>query len=170
MPQPIPTTSASRLLDEVCARTGIPRLVITRALYTTVISGFTIKKVIIPIIKKYQKSYRPGFDNPANAHEQRPEISNTDNAEGEDDAVLAATHLTSGNRRGGDTSSAAVDKVFFLRLYRLLKIMFPGVWTVEAGLLGAHSITLIARTVLSIHVALLEGTFILTSKGLVATF
>ena len=35
--------------------------------------------------------------------------------------------------------------------------MFPGLFTAESGLLCAHSITLIARTVISIHVALLEG-------------
>ena len=160
MPEPIPSTSASRLLDEICARSGIPRLVITRGLYATVISGFTIKKVIIPIIKNYQESYRQRFNNSASAHGQQPAISNTDNAEADDDAVLAATHITSRNLSEGSIGNAAVDKAFFRRLYRLLKIMFPGVWTVEAGLLGAHSITLIARTVLSIHVALLEGIFI----------
>ena len=39
----------------------------------------------------------------------------------------------------------------------MLKIMIPSVWSIEAGLLSLHTITLMARTFLSIYVATLEG-------------
>ena len=153
MPQPIPATSASMLLDRICAKTGVSRLVVTRALYTTLISGFALKKIVFPMVKKYQEVYRS-----RKANSLLSTIPNAQNIETDDDNVLAVTHFMSNkNQEGGGSSSAAVDVAFFRRLYRLLKIMLPGLWTVEAGLLCAHSITLIARTVLSIHVALLEG-------------
>ena len=46
---------------------------------------------------------------------------------------------------------------FFRNLRKLLGIVLPGVWSKEFGLLGAHSLTLVARTFLSIYVAGLEG-------------
>ena len=46
---------------------------------------------------------------------------------------------------------------FFLNLKRLSAIMIPGIWSKELGLLGAHTLTLVARTFLSIYVAGLEG-------------
>jgi len=51
----------------------------------------------------------------------------------------------------------AVNREFFDQLRRLLKIMVPSIWSVEAGLLSLHTFTLIARTFLSIYVATLEG-------------
>ncbi len=46
---------------------------------------------------------------------------------------------------------------FFKRLHKLIKIMIPSLWSVEAGLLSLHTLTLIVRTFLSIYVAALEG-------------
>ena len=51
----------------------------------------------------------------------------------------------------------AVDKVFLEQLKRLVSIMIPGLWSVEAGLLSLHTLVLVARTFLSIYVAKLEG-------------
>ncbi|CAL1267148.1 unnamed protein product [Larinioides sclopetarius] len=51
----------------------------------------------------------------------------------------------------------AFNKVFLQQLAKLIKVMIPGVWNVEAGLLLLHTFSLIMRTFLSIYVAKLEG-------------
>ena len=158
MAEPIPKTSMTKLLDRICERSGIPRLLLTRALATSLISAYSIKKIILPAVNRYRKGKTKEI---SKARKETQESSRSSNIEEkDDDSFLAATHLVPKNEDGGSNSTAAVDLAFFRRLYRLIKIMLPGFWTVEAGLLLAHSLTLISRTVISIHVALLEGTFL----------
>ncbi|XP_067250510.1 ATP-binding cassette sub-family D member 1 isoform X1 [Chanodichthys erythropterus] len=59
-------------------------------------------------------------------------------------------------------SSPAVNREFFDRLIRLLKILFPRLFCKELGLLGFHSLALISRTFLSIYVANLDGQIVKT--------
>ncbi|XP_056121291.1 ATP-binding cassette sub-family D member 1 [Rhinichthys klamathensis goyatoka] len=59
-------------------------------------------------------------------------------------------------------SSPAVNREFFERLIRLLKILFPRLFCKELGLLGFHSLALISRTFLSIYVASLDGQIVKT--------
>ncbi|CAN6606280.1 peroxisomal long-chain fatty acid import protein 2 [Trichomonascus vanleenenianus] len=62
------------------------------------------------------------------------------------------------SKRSGKDAKVAVDKVFFRRLLRLLKIVFPrGVRSPEFWLLCTHSGFLVLRTVLSLYVATLDG-------------
>ena len=49
------------------------------------------------------------------------------------------------------------SREFFQRLRKLIGIMVPSLWSAEAGLLSLHTMTLMARTFLSIYVATLEG-------------
>lgn len=58
--------------------------------------------------------------------------------------------------------SPAVNREFFDRLIRLLKILFPRLFCKELGLLGFHSLALISRTFLSIYVANLDGQIVKT--------
>lgn len=50
-----------------------------------------------------------------------------------------------------------LDKKFLMQLLGLLRIMVPGWRTKEAGLLTCATLTLLARTFLSVYVATLEG-------------
>lgn len=50
-----------------------------------------------------------------------------------------------------------VDKRFYKQLKYLMKIIIPGVWSKELGILFLHTCTLVVRTFLSIHVAKLDG-------------
>uniref|UniRef100_A0A671KSR9 ATP-binding cassette sub-family D member 1-like n=1 Tax=Sinocyclocheilus anshuiensis TaxID=1608454 RepID=A0A671KSR9_9TELE len=59
-------------------------------------------------------------------------------------------------------SSPAVNREFFVRLIRLLNILFPRLFCKELGLLGFHSLALISRTFLSIYVANLDGQIVKT--------
>ncbi len=61
------------------------------------------------------------------------------------------------DRNATKKSSTSVDADFYRRLLRLLKIIMPGIWTKEFGLLVLHTSCLVARTFLSIYVARLEG-------------
>ena len=58
--------------------------------------------------------------------------------------------------------SANVDRKFLKQLRYLLKIIIPGVWSKEFGLLSLHTCTLIVRTFLSIYVATLDGRIVKT--------
>jgi len=56
--------------------------------------------------------------------------------------------------------TAALDYVFISQAWKLLKILFPGIWTKQMGLLFLHSVCLFIRTFLSIYVATLDGRII----------
>lgn len=56
--------------------------------------------------------------------------------------------------------TAALDHVFVMQAWKLLKILFPGIWTKQVGLLFLHSVCLFIRTFLSIYVATLDGRII----------
>jgi ATP-binding cassette, subfamily D (ALD), member 2 len=51
-----------------------------------------------------------------------------------------------------------LGKIFVCyQLEKLLRVMIPGLWCKESGLLVVHTLSLAARTFLSIYVASLEG-------------
>lgn len=62
----------------------------------------------------------------------------------------------------GSKSSPTVNKQFYRQLRRLVKIIIPGVWSREFGILLFHTATLVARTFLSVYVAWLDGRIVKT--------
>ncbi|PIC31290.1 hypothetical protein B9Z55_012041 [Caenorhabditis nigoni] len=54
----------------------------------------------------------------------------------------------------------AFDPQFLKQLKELLKIMVPGIFSKEAGIIGMHSVILMCRTFLTIYVAQLEGSMV----------
>lgn len=55
-----------------------------------------------------------------------------------------------------------VDHEFLRQLRALVKIIIPGIWSKEFGILSLHTLSLICRTFLSIYVAQLDGTIVRT--------
>ncbi|XP_054274090.1 ATP-binding cassette sub-family D member 1 [Macrosteles quadrilineatus] len=49
------------------------------------------------------------------------------------------------------------NKEFIIQLYKLIRLMIPGVYTREVGLLILHTLALVTRTFMSIYVATMEG-------------
>jgi ATP-binding cassette subfamily D (ALD) protein 2 len=62
-----------------------------------------------------------------------------------------------GLQKENQKKNPTVNKAFLFQLQKLLQIMVPSVWSRESGILTSHTLTLIARTFLSIYVAMLEG-------------
>lgn len=60
------------------------------------------------------------------------------------------------------SSSTLVGKDFYIRLRKLFRIILPGIWTKEFGILFLHTVSLVTRTFLSIYVAHLEGGMVKT--------
>lgn len=74
-------------------------------------------------------------------------------------AVL--NHYFSVNRLSSSKSKrGALNAKFFHEFQDLLKIMVPGWFSREVGIVGIHSLILMSRTFLSIFVAALEGRII----------
>ena len=66
------------------------------------------------------------------------------------------------------SKTPAVNKEFWDQLWKLLKIIIPGAWSKSAMILFFHTLSLVARTFLSIYVAKLEGKIVksIVSKDL----
>lgn len=58
---------------------------------------------------------------------------------------------------GGKKQRVELNREFFKSLFRLIKIVIPGVRSKEAGLLLGHSVFLVIRTLISLYVAELDG-------------
>ncbi|XP_011505198.1 PREDICTED: ATP-binding cassette sub-family D member 1 [Ceratosolen solmsi marchali] len=64
---------------------------------------------------------------------------------------------TTSKKKQLQKKAVGLDRAFLKQLLMLLKIMIPGWKTREAGLLTCATVTLLARTFLSVYVATLEG-------------
>ena len=77
--------------------------------------------------------------------------------------IAQTSQLPSGARRQESQSAnrTEIDREFFRRLLRLIKIVIPGWRSKEFRLIISHSIFLIARTLLSLYVAELDGKLVI---------
>ena len=57
----------------------------------------------------------------------------------------------------GQKKRVEINREFFRGLFRLLKIVIPGIKSKEMRLLISHSVFLVLRTMLSLYVAELDG-------------
>jgi ATP-binding cassette subfamily D (ALD) protein 2 len=133
----------SKFLEATEERLGIPAIAVSRGIYSAAILGYLLK-VVYPNWKNRRNSKKV-----AKSYDERDE---------EDETIKAAEVIA---KRDSEESKKkqgpAVNREFFKRLRLLLRIMIPRLLCKESGLLALHTLTLIARTFISIYVATLEG-------------
>ncbi|KAE9535091.1 hypothetical protein AGLY_008383 [Aphis glycines] len=93
---------------------------------------------------------------------RRPSGESNDNNNTKGSTAITAVAVIGGGKRSatGKRTRAAgpgINREFLVQLKKLLRLMVPGLWTPEVGLLSMHTIALICRTFMSIFVATMEG-------------
>lgn len=88
--------------------------------------------------------------------------NNVNNIKGSSTAVVvngkkSGTATTAAKKSRAGVVSPGIDRDFLVQLKKLLRIMIPGFWTPEMGLLSMHTFALVCRTFMSIFVATMEG-------------
>lgn len=136
---PVSNRSLKQLLRDLTSLYAKHRTTISRTAY------LTIFLVLIHRVRNAVKEQKAAV---AEAREIRRQRGGVSNRKTEADEIVDPT----AKRR-----RVELDKDFFRNLARLLKICIPGWRSYEARLLVQHSIFLIARTLLSLYVARLDG-------------
>ncbi|XP_011311101.1 ATP-binding cassette sub-family D member 1 [Fopius arisanus] len=125
----------SKLIDKTSSKYGVRQETLTRAVVGTVTALYLVK-LTYPHLVGITKKLKTTRD-------------------------LGKTHQKNGKTVGLSPTkrvpNVGLDRAFVKQLLELLKIMVPGWRSKEAGLLTAATITLLARTFLSVYVATLEG-------------
>lgn len=88
---------------------------------------------------------------------RRPSGQTNDNNNTKGLAVVANGKKTSSVLKKVRPAGPGIDREFLVQLKKLLRLMVPGFWTPEVGLLSMHTFALICRTFMSIFVATMEG-------------
>lgn len=161
------TNSFSKIVNKISEKTTIPPEKVSLCMVSAVCVLYATR-VGFPMLAKTIKSLKN------RATEAQHQISSTSPQKNVNSAVISEEDLiedtaavqsneTKENKRGSSGSIydlknfPAFNKMFLQQLAKLIKVMIPSVWSIEAGLLMLHTLSLIMRTFLSIYVAKLEG-------------
>jgi ATP-binding cassette subfamily D (ALD) protein 2 len=145
----------SKHLTQFSTLTGIPETILSRVTCAVFVSLY-YGKVIHPRLVSLMA--RNSTLNPKKV--ARKDLNdNKHNVSADQDSTEAAIRNIEklGLQKEKQKKNPTVNKAFLVQLQKLLKIMVPSVWSRESGILTSHTLTLIARTFLSIYVAMLEG-------------
>ncbi|XP_066582075.1 ATP-binding cassette sub-family D member 1 [Prorops nasuta] len=152
----------SKLIDKASTRYGIPQDRLTKGVVGTVTVLYLLK-LGYPYIAARVRDCRSRSNNNKNKIEE-DENENTEDYEKlcEKNHIRASLEWDPDERivakkKTKEQVTFGLDRVFLKQLIMLLKIMVPGWRTKEAGLLTCATLTLLARTFLSVYVATLEG-------------
>ncbi|XP_058796061.1 ATP-binding cassette sub-family D member 1 [Phymastichus coffea] len=150
------TSVLSKLIDRTSSKYHIRQEQLTRGVVGAVTALYLLK-VGYPYLAASAKvclAQVKGLDNAANAAVSKVQNNNNNN-----NNVKKKKRAQEKRDEAKDKKLAALglDNQFIKQLLMLLKIMIPGWRTKEAGLLTCATVTLLARTFLSVYVATLEG-------------
>lgn len=132
----------SKLLDKTSATCGIRQEILTRGV-VGVVTTLYLLKLSYPHLVRVKDSLK-------DTNLTTKTINNIENGQ-------KKGRWPNKNLEKNKLSNVGLDKNFIRQLLMLLKIMVPGWRCREAGLLTCATITLLARTFLSVYVATLEG-------------
>ncbi|PSN48985.1 ATP-binding cassette sub-family D member 3 [Blattella germanica] len=157
-------TVISKYIDNTAAKYNIPKEHFTRSVVAAAVFLYGLK-LGYPYIQSLCKTSSSN-----NTHQDgHPSIISS--TTGQENGVETPTNnnkIPNGNSVSKDMKngeavvpkrrkSPGINKEFLLQLQKLVKLMVPGVWTREIGLLSMHTVALATRTFLSIYVASMEG-------------
>lgn len=143
------TSVFSKLIDKTSAKCGIQQGTMTRGVVAAVTTFYMIK-LTYPYLIKMKKSKRQ------NVNDDKLKIINNINNNDNNNNNSNNENKNNSKKLDGDIN-LGLNKVFLKQLLMLLKIMIPGWRSKETGLLICATITLLARTFISVYVATLEG-------------
>lgn len=158
----------SRYLDSTAAKYNIPREYLSRTILGTAVCLYGIKLGYPLIQQLVKKSVKTSANGVTDGKAKRTRNGTVVLANGEDvstnnnEKVLPNGKVVNGTDGAPAAakekrSSPAINQEFLLQLEKLIRIMIPGFWCAEVGLLSIHTLTLFVRTFLSIYVASMEG-------------
>ena len=156
-------TVISKYIDNTAARYNIPKEHFTRSVVAAAVFLYGLK-LGYPYIQSLCKNSSSN-----NAHQNgHPSIissspSEQNNVESTNNNKVPNGNTVSDKTKNHDAvvnkrrKSPGINKEFIMQLQKLVKVMIPGIWTKEIGLLAMHTLALGTRTLLSIYVASMEG-------------
>lgn len=136
----------SKLIDGASARYGVRQETLTRGVAGAATALYLLKLTYPHILSRLKQS---------SARKSQPRHDHNKNS-----TVLSGSECPAKNAEndgGKERLSFGLDQNFLRQLIMLLRIMVPGWRSREAGLLACATLTLLARTFLSVYVAELEG-------------
>jgi ATP-binding cassette subfamily D (ALD) protein 2 len=157
-------TVISKYIDNTVAKYNIPKEHLNRSVVAAVIFLCGLK-LGYPYIQSLCKN---GTINSSHQNGHPSIISSTVDGENCVDSPTNNNKVENGKPvmngvKNDDTvvfkrrKSPGINKEFVIQLQKLVKLMVPGIWTKEIGLLSMHTFALATRTFLSIYVATMEG-------------
>ncbi|KAM7295284.1 ATP-binding cassette sub-family D member 1 [Ixodes scapularis] len=158
------TNSLSKLIEKFSDSHGVPRERITRALAAGIFAAYVIRvgyPIVSNVAGSLKKKARAAQDRISTTSPERTRIKTVTSVTDLALAAVSSPPVKTDSNGVGTLASLrsfpAFNKTFVLQLFKLLRIMIPGVRTIETGLLLLHTLSLVSRTFLSIYVARLEG-------------
>lgn len=151
------TNSMSKCLKEVVEKSNLSSERIRIGLATAVFLAYAAR-ISYPVISKSLNNLRE------RAKEAQNRISSTSpqKTNSINDEITKTKKESKSSKKDASTFGdlkkfPAFNKQFIFQLTKLLRIMIPGLRTLEMGILIMHTISLMSRTFLSVYVAKLEG-------------
>ncbi|XP_013781630.1 ATP-binding cassette sub-family D member 2-like [Limulus polyphemus] len=169
------TNSMSKLIHITAKKASLPPEIITRGLTVAVITAYALKigyPMLLSSLSAVRNKAREAQENisstsPIISMQRNRVLTGNEEAEEpletiekrsqKDGKSLTSIELTDESTKQKLKLSPAFNKQFLLQLVKLIKIMIPKLHSLEMGLLGLHTLSLVSRSFLSIYVARLEG-------------